>query len=104
MPETIFVISDLHLGGDESFAICQEKGQRLLAEFLAWVASQHSTANPVHLVVNGDSVDFLSEREFAAFSTPERVAMEKLSAIFDRTRHVWEAFHDLTSTGAEVSF
>ncbi|MCC6589502.1 MAG: metallophosphoesterase [Bryobacterales bacterium] len=104
MRETVFVISDLHLGGDDQFAICTGEGQRLLAEFLQWVATRHSAENPVHLVVNGDSVDFLAEREFAAFTVPDSAATAKLNSIFNRTKAVWDGFRAVLAAGAKVTF
>ena len=77
MPERILIISDLHLGGDERFAICSAEGRRLLAEFLHWVAEQQKIEKNIHLVVNGDSVDFLSEPEFQVFTSDDRAASAK---------------------------
>ncbi|NUP86379.1 MAG: metallophosphatase, partial [Burkholderiaceae bacterium] len=88
MPETLYVISDLHLGGDDKFAICASSGQALLADFLHWVATQHTPSNDVHLVVNGDSVDFLAEPEFLAFTGHDKSATRKLQTIVDRTEAV----------------
>jgi UDP-2,3-diacylglucosamine pyrophosphatase LpxH len=107
--QTIYVISDLHLGGeapsDQSpgFQICGEASQSLLGDFLEWVAAQRRADNDVHLVVNGDSVDFLAEKPFAAFTADENVAARKLQAIFDRTRAVWDGFQKVVRSGAQVT-
>lgn len=104
MRETLFVISDLHLGGDAKYAICTEPGQALLADFLHWVAGQQSPTNDVHLVVNGDSVDFLAESEFLAFTGHDKSATTKLETIFDRTRAIWKAMAAVVASGAQVTF
>src|SRR4051794_10155852 len=100
MKRTVYVISDLHLGGaapsdqGPGFQICSAKGQEYLADFLTWLSGQHSANDPVHLVVNGDSVDFLAEEPFAAFTADQSAAETKLQAIIDRSKPVWEAFRD----------
>ena len=104
MAETILIISDLHLGGDDGFAICMAEGQRLLEEFLCWVAEQHKVHKNIHLVVNGDSVDFLVEREFRDFTNNDRSATTKLQNIMDRTAPIWKSFRDVVEAGAQVTF
>lgn len=104
MPESILVISDLHLGGDEKFAICTAEGQRLLAEFLGWVAARQEKDKNIHLVVNGDSVDFLAEPEFQVFTSDDASATAKLRAIMDRTAPVWKGFRAVMAAGAQVTF
>ena len=96
MKKSIFVISDLHLGGapaqdgKPSFQMCSPAGQTRLAEFIRYAADQRSPGCDVHLVINGDIVDFLAEKEFAAFTAQDAVAGEKLSSIFERTDEVWK--------------
>ena len=103
MKTLLFVISDLHLGGDSNYRICGAKGQELLAGFLKWVASQAAT-DSVHLVVNGDSVDFLAEQEFSAFTIDQAAAAAKLNNIFSENSQVWDAFAAVVKTGARVTF
>src|SRR2546425_9154 len=104
MSDCVLVISDLHLGGDEKFAICTTEGQRLLAAFLGWVAAQQKANGNVHLVVNGDSVDFLAETEFLAFTNDDTAATVKLQRIVDRTAPIWEGFRHVVEAGARVTF
>lgn len=104
MRETLFVISDLHLGGDDKFAICASPGQALLADFLTWVAAQQTPSHDVHLIVNGDSVDFLAEPEFLAFTAHDKSATRKLQTIFDRTEAVWKAMAAVVASGAQLTF
>jgi UDP-2,3-diacylglucosamine pyrophosphatase LpxH len=104
MSGCVLVISDLHLGGDDKFAICTAEGQRLLAEFLRWVAAQQVKDKNVHLVVNGDSVDFLAEAEFQVFTNDDRAATAKLRRIMNRTAPIWAAFRGVLAAGAQVTF
>jgi UDP-2,3-diacylglucosamine pyrophosphatase LpxH len=102
---TIRIISDLHLGGEApspaspGFQICSAEGQRLLADFLQWTAS---APQPLHLVINGDSVDFLAEAPFEPFS-PEPSAETKLNTIFERTAPIWTALAGIVETGAGLT-
>jgi UDP-2,3-diacylglucosamine pyrophosphatase LpxH len=110
LKQTVYVISDLHLGGEAAndqspgFQICGEASQKLLVDFLEWVATQRRADHDIHLVVNGDSVDFLAEKPFAAFTVDENEAERKLEAIFDRTRAVWDGFQNVAGSGAQVTF
>lgn len=40
MERTLFVISDLHLGGAEDFQMCSAAGRVRLARFIDWAAAQ----------------------------------------------------------------
>jgi UDP-2,3-diacylglucosamine pyrophosphatase LpxH len=110
MDKTLIVISDMHLGGaapdanSPGFQICSAEGQKLLADFLGWIAEEHRPTSPIHLVVNGDSVDFLAEEPFAAFTADQLAAEEKLKAIIGRTRPIWDAFRAVVAAGVEVTF
>ena len=103
MKTLLFVISDLHLGGDSEYRICSAKGQELLTGFLKWAAAQAVT-DQVHLVVNGDSVDFLAEQAFSAFTTDQTAAAAKLSNIFTENSQIWDGFASVVKTGARVTF
>src|SRR4051812_31564533 len=97
MKLSLFVISDLHLGGAPargdapSFQMCSPKGQATLAAFIEWVTRQRSDANDVHLLINGDIVDFLAEEEFASFTNSDRLARDKLKRAMQHTPDVWKA-------------
>lgn len=102
-PQSIFVISDLHLGGESGFQMCSLQGQALLRDFITWAAGQHSSSREVHLVLNGDTVDFLAEREFAAFTSDDHKATVKLQNIMNRTAPIWDALSKLLQTGARLT-
>jgi UDP-2,3-diacylglucosamine pyrophosphatase LpxH len=66
---TVYVISDLHLGGDpddpevpggRGFRMCRQGA--LLARFIEAVAAKDPGADPAELVIAGDFIDFLAER------------------------------------------
>jgi UDP-2,3-diacylglucosamine pyrophosphatase LpxH len=103
----LLVISDLHLGGDDGFEICSRQGRQRLAEFIRWAGELRGAAQDVHLVINGDIVDFLAEKDaqgtFAAFTADERVAAEKLERIFGRTAPVWDALEGFVRRGGELT-
>ena len=109
MKKTIFVISDLHLGGapesdgKRSFQMCSLAGQARLAEFIRYVADQRSRDREIHLVLNGDIVDFLAEEEFAPFTEKDEIAGEKLGHIFQRTEDVWESLEAYVRSGAKLT-
>lgn len=107
MSQNVLVISDLHLGGLDGFEICSPDGQGKLAAFFAWLAHRTAAGPEIHLVINGDILDFLAERnpagEFDAFVADENTADWKLAAILDRTDAVWGALAHLVSVGARLT-
>jgi UDP-2,3-diacylglucosamine pyrophosphatase LpxH len=96
MRTTLFVISDLHLGGapggdgQPGFQICPPSTQAVLAKFIDDLPGRTATSD-VRLVVAGDIVDFLAEEPFQAFTTDPRQARSKLSHILESTSVVWDA-------------
>lgn len=108
MKKSLFVISDLHLGGAPaqdgrpSFQMCSSEGQARLAEFIRYVAGQHSSGREIHLILNGDIVDFLAEKEFATF-TDQGGAARKLLTIIERTEEVWKSLEALVQSGARLT-
>ena len=102
MKNLVLVVSDLHLGGDEVYRICGTEGQGLLVGFLRWVVAQAQSV-AVHLVLNGDSVDFLTEPEFRAFTTSDDLATEKLKKIFGNSEEIWNGFRAVLEAGARLS-
>jgi UDP-2,3-diacylglucosamine pyrophosphatase LpxH len=103
MPHTVIVISDLHIGGAPGFRICSDAGRTLLADFLATVADQARGGQDVHLVVNGDVVDFLAEEPFEVFTADNRAATAKLRSILESSAQVWAQFRAVAAAGAEVT-
>ena len=104
MPQTVIVISDLHIGGAPGFRICSDAGRTLLVEFLATVADEARGGMDVHLVVNGDAVDFLAEEPFEVFTGDNRAATAKLQSILQSSAAVWAQFRAVAAAGAEVTF
>src|SRR4051812_13580259 len=102
--QTLYVISDLHLGGDSNYTICDSESQKLLAGFLEALGDEAKSGKDVHLVVNGDSVDFLAEREFSAFTFDDGEAEAKLASIIESTREIWDKFAQFVKLGGELSF
>jgi UDP-2,3-diacylglucosamine pyrophosphatase LpxH len=103
MAEQVFVISDLHLGGEPGFQMCSPAGQKLLAGFTRWVTSQQQPGRDAHIVIAGDGVDFLAENPSSAFTGDEGEAARKLGAIFEHTREVWDALRAHVAAGAKLT-
>lgn len=103
MEKTIFIISDLHLGGKPGFQICSPAGQQRLAQFIRWAKEQHTTEHTVQLVIAGDIVDFLAEEDFQAFTADDVLASQKLENIFKNFAGVWEALREFVASGAELT-
>lgn len=104
----LFVISDLHLGGEPGlegkpgFQICPPRTQQRLAGFIEGLPLG-AIDERTHLVLAGDIVDFLAERDFQAFTGDERLACEKLQKIIDRTQPVWSALASFVSGGGYLT-
>jgi UDP-2,3-diacylglucosamine pyrophosphatase LpxH len=96
MRTTLYVISDLHLGGAPGhggrpgFQICPPRTQALLADFIDRLPGCATNAD-VRLVLAGDIVDFLAEEPFEAFTSDPKAARTKLGHILDGTAPVWDA-------------
>lgn len=109
MKKSIFVISDLHLGGAPaqdgrpSFQMCSPRGRICLTKFINYVSEQRSASRDVHLVINGDIVDFLAEEEFAPFTAQDNLAGNKLSSIFERTDEVWKSLEAFVGGGCRLT-
>jgi UDP-2,3-diacylglucosamine pyrophosphatase LpxH len=112
----IFVISDLHLGGEQPArrqsedADSEDRGFRIcthghdLARFVAAIARR---PNHVELVINGDVVDFLAEQDenggWSAFTGDEPQAIRKLDAIVSRDTAFFDALHELVDRGHRLT-
>lgn len=96
MRTTLFVISDLHLGGkavsgdSPGFQMCPPTTQKVLAEFIGRLPTATSD-HEVRLVIAGDIVDFLAEEPFEAFTSDRDTAIKKLEKIMDDTAPIWKA-------------
>lgn len=102
MKRTLYVISDLHLGGAEGYQMCAAAGQARLAEFIRYLTEQRQGAQ-AHLLLNGDVVDFLAEKEFASFTCDDKAATVKLAHIIERTQQVWDALAAFAQSGARLT-
>lgn len=90
---TVFVISDLHLGGrPDPVVAAGATGTRInhsyahLASFIHWLASVEAAKGPVELVLNGDIVDFLLPDDAnggapAPWTSDEGEVIRRLNAI-----------------------
>ncbi|MFN0041082.1 MAG: metallophosphoesterase [Burkholderiales bacterium] len=106
MGKTLFVISDLHLGGAEGFQMCSSAGRARLARFIDWAASQKGNGVEPHLVLNGDIVDFLAEEDetgFTAFVVDEKIARRKLTRIAEVCEEVFAAVRRFTAAGNRLT-
>src|ERR1039458_26244 len=103
---TIFIISDLHLGGEpepanRGFRICTHEAE--LAGFIDSIMGLQDAA--IELVLNGDVVDFLAERTgdtapyWTAFHYPEQAAVECLDRIVNRSADVFNALKGFLGKG-----
>jgi UDP-2,3-diacylglucosamine pyrophosphatase LpxH len=108
MKKTLFVVSDLHLGGaaggdgKPSFQMCSPAGRTRLAEFIRYAAEQRGAEREVTLVIAGDIVDFLAEEEFAAFTANDAAAGQKLERIVQRTGEVWQSLQFFAGCGGKL--
>ncbi len=106
---SLFVISDLHLGGvpagagSPGFQMCSAQGRARLAQFIRWIAGRHSATHEVHLLVNGDIVDFLAEQTFSSFTNGDAPARDKLAQAIGHSKEVWEALRAFAGTGARLT-
>ncbi len=105
MKKEVYVISDLHIGGAPSENE-QERGFQIatrtceLADFINnEIACKQHTAADVELVINGDMVDFLAEREWDAFNDDADIALEKMQRIVEREYHVFDALRNVLQNG-----
>ena len=102
MSKTIFVISDLHLGGLPGREMCSSRGQGLLAEFIDGLASRHREKKDVHLVIAGDFVDFLADNRIP-FRSDQDDARDQLNEIIGNTQPIWTNLKALVAAGGTVT-
>jgi UDP-2,3-diacylglucosamine pyrophosphatase LpxH len=77
--------------------------QRLLSEFIRWVSHQNGEDRHVHLVLNGDIVDFPAEAPSAPFIANNAEAYNTFNRIVMRTREVWESLRTCVRAGAKLT-
>lgn len=104
--KSVYVISDLHLGGKPAldgrgFRICTREAE--LAAFVTKITK--ADAGTVELVINGDSVDFLAEssvdapERWEAFRTNEAHAVAILDRIAERSALFFQSLQALLKKG-----
>jgi UDP-2,3-diacylglucosamine pyrophosphatase LpxH len=108
MRTSLFVISDLHLGGEPGldggpgFQLCPAANQAHLAGFIDTLPSRESDCD-VRLAIAGDIVDFLTETEFKGFTLDPAEARAKLRRILDRTMPIWTAVGKFLDRGGALT-
>jgi UDP-2,3-diacylglucosamine pyrophosphatase LpxH len=103
----VFVISDLHLGGEPGQEMCSAPGRGLLAEFFGYVLAEHRRGGgATRIVLNGDIVDFLAVMDDAggwtAFAT-EAEALRKFRDIERTTEEVWRSLREAVAGGVALT-
>jgi UDP-2,3-diacylglucosamine pyrophosphatase LpxH len=110
----VYVISDLHLGGDppnssdpddRGFRICTH-----VPELTAFVLALANKPAPIELVINGDLVDFLAERDDPAAAAPwapfvgdPQAAASRLEKMIARDRPLFDALATLLGKGHRLT-
>ncbi len=111
----IFVISDIHLGGpygdpgqpeDRGFRI--STGVDHLTAFVNGLADRPADGVTTELVINGDFIDFLAEKDpvenaWKAFTPDPQRACAKLAAIVARDRELFDALGKLLRRGHRLT-
>jgi UDP-2,3-diacylglucosamine pyrophosphatase LpxH len=93
-----YSVSDLHLSVGDMVDAVSVNG---LASTIAWLAIRATkVAGGAALVVNGDTVDFLSSPDAKLFDT--KTAPHKLQAIFEQNANFWDAVAVFAQAGTVV--
>jgi len=113
-PEDLFIISDLHLGGQyavdrgaRGFRI-NTHAQDLIVFLTELRVRAEAGRRRTELVINGDFVDFLAEggpdgNDWRAFIDDEEEAVARLDAIVGRDAGVFDAVASLMEAGVAVT-
>ena len=111
---SLYVISDLHLGGDyphprgsgkRGFRLCTRADA--VAQFIDSLTQKFAQQGPSELVLNGDTVDFLAERDekpntWSPFTADPKRAVGKLEAIVQRDQPVFDAIGRFLDKGGRL--
>lgn len=111
----IYVISDLHLGGDHpkqgdrstrGFRLCTRPDT--IANFVDTVAEEVKVHGPRELVLNGDTVDFLAERDidtatWSPFTENQDWAIKKLNNIVKNNKIVFKSLNGFLEGGGRLT-
>lgn len=110
MSSLLLVISDLHLGGETDGAMCSATGHAALSKFLVYVrkAKAEAKTKAVRLVIAGDVVDFLAEKDarggWTPFAAKTEEALRRFRAIRRRTQAFWDGLRSAAEAGVEIIF
>jgi len=108
MDRTVFVISDLHIGGDVD-ETNTSRGFRLLTHvdvLTAFVRGLAERTEHTELVINGDFVDFLAETDndgWLPFVFDADIAARRLTRIIERDKAFFQALRDLLTQGHQLT-
>jgi len=111
----VFIISDLHLGG--VYPIPRDGGKRgfrlcmhaeAIARFVDQLTGDIAEKGQSELVLNGDTVDFLAERDgdsdsWSAFTVDPQQAVDKFKAIASRDHEVFSSFGRYLDAGGRLT-
>lgn len=108
MESSVFVVSDLHLGGAPGVQMCSAAGQQRLAQLFEWIAGQCGSGRRIDLVIAGDIVDFLAVEDqdggtWSAFTLVEDEALWKLEKILAWTAPIWDALARCVERGCSLT-
>jgi UDP-2,3-diacylglucosamine pyrophosphatase LpxH len=91
----LFVVSDLHLGGDHPSRQIFDQGARFAA-LVDHLVKRPIATDPQGLVINGDLVDFLAQPDATYFDVEN--ATTQLKAIVEAFPDVWAALQKFVAT------
>jgi UDP-2,3-diacylglucosamine pyrophosphatase LpxH len=101
MATRVAIISDLHLGGDRPGMMSRPER---LARFLATLPQRVQPDETLHLVVDGDFVDFLAAKPWRPFTADPHEAVQKLEATArdERFTPIFSALARLLRAGTPI--
>lgn len=108
----VYIISDLHLGGAApATSDVEDRGFRInthVDQLVAFVQAIAAKPAPVGLIINGDTVDFLAERNAAPpywtpFTSDPNLAAQKLEAIVSRDQAFFSALGNFLERGHSLT-
>lgn len=108
MKTHLYVVSDLHLGGESredgrpGFQMCPPRNVAALESFVLSLPAP-TKEDDRHLVLAGDVVDFLAEQPFLACTVDDGEAAGKLARIMGRTAGVWEVVRAFVGRGGALT-
>ena len=112
---SVYIISDLHVGGaypkppepgKRGFRLCTHADA--IASFINYLIQNIDRKGPIELVLNGDTIDFLAERDespnsWSAFTAKPDRAVAKLEAIVERDKVVFDSLKEFLQKGGRLT-